>query len=498
MKKLLFLLLSSLLVPAIVSAQTTYQYYIRAAKKGDADAQFRIGSCYSKGSGVEKDEKKAFQWWSKAAKQGHAISQGLIGHSYEVGQGVTKDYSQAAYWYRKAADQGNAVAQMSLALCYTTGNGVQKDYTQAFNWSYKAAVQGLANAQYWVGMCYSNGSGVAKDVVQAFNWYRKAAEQGFASAQLCVGYSYCEGIGVSKDYSQSIYWLQKSLDNGESKASTYLAIAKKKKQEQEVETKTQYRNKALNGEIKGIVSRGPDPMGNVKARYLKGDSTSVIGYSQKGDTHYYALCADYLVGTFKDTCEPKYTFKNSADINFNMLPAYDDPEVMSIIQQKSAILDSIQAIKRVQTLKELNEFITDRIEVHKKNKPFVISDIYWSSNSAGGIEVSLSVTNCSGQTIKYVTFQGYFINAVGDKCRNDISGSTIWKARGIGPIGPCPTTPDNYYDRVNNCSARYNFDDLTFYSKVASTFRLSSVIVEYTNGSKVTLTGANLNKHVRY
>ena len=54
MKKYI-LILFSMLVPILVSAQSTYDMYIKAAKKGDADAQFRIGSCYSKGAGVKKD-----------------------------------------------------------------------------------------------------------------------------------------------------------------------------------------------------------------------------------------------------------------------------------------------------------------------------------------------------------------------------------------------------------------------------------------------------------
>ena len=112
--------------------------------------------------------------------------------------------------------------------------------------------------------------------------------------------------------------------------------------------------------------------------------------------------------------------------------------------------------------------------------------------------MSLDITNCANQTIKYVTFQGYFLNAVGDKCRNEIGGSTIWKVRGVGPIGPSPTTIDNNYERIQKCKASYDFDDLTFYSRSANTFRLSSVTVEYTNGRKLTLSGANLDKHVRY
>ena len=270
-------------------------------------------------------------------------------------------------------------------------------------------------------------------------------------------------------------------------------------EQRQTEAKVKYRSKALNGNIKGIISSfAPDPLGNVKARYLKGDTTSIIGYSQIGDEYYFALYTDYLVGTFKHSWEPQFTFKNSDDIEFDLLPSYDDPEVVSFIQRKAAIVDSLNEIKRIESLKGLNKYITERIEAHKKNSPFIISDISWSANSVGGIKVNLSITNCTGQTIKYVTFQGYFINAVGDRCRNSINGSTTWKAKGVGPIGPCPTTADNYYDRVKNCGALFNFDDLTFYTRVAHTFRLSSVTVEYTNGRKMTLSGASLNKHVRY
>lgn len=279
----------------------------------------------------------------------------------------------------------------------------------------------------------------------------------------------------------------------------FLTEKQREIEQRRAEAKVEYRRKALNCEIKGIMTGfSPDPMGDIRARYLKGDTTRIIGYSKIGDEHYFALYSDALVGTFKHSWEPKSTFKNSDEIEFDLLPPYNDPEVMSFIQEKAAIVDSINEVKRLESLKRLNGFIAERINIYKKYSPFIISDISWTANSVGGIEVSLGITNCTGQTIKYVTFQGYFINAVGDRCRNEIGGSTTWKARGVGPIGPCPTTADNYYDRVKKCDASYNFDNLTFYTRVAHTFRLSSVTVEYTNGKNITLSGANLNKHVRY
>ena len=498
MKKYI-LILFSMLVPILVSAQSTYDMYIKAAKKGDADAQFHIGSCYSKGAGVKKDDKKAGVWWRKAAEQGHAISQGLLGHAYQEGVGVNKDPLQAVYWYRKSAEQGNVASQMSLALCYMGYADIPKDDAQAFYWWNKAAEQGQAMAQYWEGKCYANGVGVAKDDVKAFGWFKKAAEQNHAEAQLCVGYALYEGLGVSKDYSKAVYWLQKSVDNGESKANTYLSAAKKKMLEQETEDKAQYRSKALRGEIKGVFSYDvPEPI--TKNGILEsGDTVSIVGYSHsEGGYRYYALYCDKYAGTYRPSTKIKKLFENEDKIDFRNLPDIDDPDVKLVIQQHKAIVDSIQSIRLAESAKAMAESAKKLIKVYKDNAPFVIGDIFWDSNSAGGIEVSLSITNCVNQTIKYVTFQGYFINAVGDRCQNEIGGGSIWKAKGVGPIGPCPTTIDNCSERMYDCKGSYTFDNLTFYSRIARTFRLSSVTVEYTNGRKITLSGANLNKHVRY
>ena len=43
----------------------------KAAEQGDADAQFNLGLCYSKGEGVAQDKAAAAKWLRKAAEQGH-------------------------------------------------------------------------------------------------------------------------------------------------------------------------------------------------------------------------------------------------------------------------------------------------------------------------------------------------------------------------------------------------------------------------------------------
>lgn len=59
-----------------------------------------------------------------------------------------------------------------------------------------------------------------------------------------------------------------------------LAEKQKDIEQRRADAKVKYRIKALNGEIKGIISSfAPDPIGDIRARFLKGDTTSIIGYS---------------------------------------------------------------------------------------------------------------------------------------------------------------------------------------------------------------------------
>lgn len=94
-----------------------FEYYINAAKQGDANAQFKVGVYYDKGKGVTQDLTKAVEWYTKAAEQGYAKAQYNLGNSYYKGEGVKKDEAIAVQWYMKAAQQGHAKAQAKLIEC---------------------------------------------------------------------------------------------------------------------------------------------------------------------------------------------------------------------------------------------------------------------------------------------------------------------------------------------------------------------------------------------
>ncbi len=109
------------------------------AERGDAEAQFALGSLYFKGQGVTQDYREAAKWYRLGAEQGKAAAQTALGSMYFRGQGVARDYQEAARWYRLAAEQGNAAAQTALASMYYLGQGVPKDHMRAYMWFSLAA-----------------------------------------------------------------------------------------------------------------------------------------------------------------------------------------------------------------------------------------------------------------------------------------------------------------------------------------------------------------------
>lgn len=104
------------------------------AEKGDAVAQYRLGTMYAEGKGVGQNDATAMLWFQRAAEQGIAPAQYNVGASYAAGLGVSKDDAEAAKWFRRAAGQGMAFAQLNLGLLYAAGRGVPQDNVEAMTW----------------------------------------------------------------------------------------------------------------------------------------------------------------------------------------------------------------------------------------------------------------------------------------------------------------------------------------------------------------------------
>ena len=101
------------------------------AEQGDAEAQYKVGGMYRRGSFVPQDYQEARKWYRLMAEQGDAGAQNNLGVLYTFGRGGTQDYQEAAKWYRLAAEQGYILAQNRLGVLYASEEGVPQDYVQA-------------------------------------------------------------------------------------------------------------------------------------------------------------------------------------------------------------------------------------------------------------------------------------------------------------------------------------------------------------------------------
>jgi TPR repeat protein len=134
----------------------------------------RAERCYH-GYGVSKDLRLALRDYRKAAKRGHAGAQNRLGWMLERGEGAEADLAEAALWHREAAQQGHLNGMNDLGYLYRQGRGVERDFEQALHWFRLAAEQNYSFAEFNLGQMHEHGWGVERDLSEAVKWYRRAA-----------------------------------------------------------------------------------------------------------------------------------------------------------------------------------------------------------------------------------------------------------------------------------------------------------------------------------
>ncbi|PLW74876.1 peptidoglycan-binding protein [Cohaesibacter celericrescens] len=151
---------------------------MKAAKAGDALAQFEMGRRLTLGTGMTADLKEAATWFEKAAAQSMPQAQYSLANLYEKGQGVKKDLQVARLWYQRAAEIGNVKAMHNLAVLYAEGGLGKPDFQQASRWFERAADHGLKDSQYNLAILYARGMGVKQDLLKSYKWFAVAAMNG--------------------------------------------------------------------------------------------------------------------------------------------------------------------------------------------------------------------------------------------------------------------------------------------------------------------------------
>jgi localization factor PodJL len=120
----------------------------------------------------------AAAWLNRAARNGLAPAQFRLGSMYEKGLGVEKDLAEARRLYVAAADKGHAKAMHNLAVLYAGGVDGKPDYAAASQWFRHAAVHGIVDSQYNLAVLYARGLGVERNLAESYKWFALAAKAG--------------------------------------------------------------------------------------------------------------------------------------------------------------------------------------------------------------------------------------------------------------------------------------------------------------------------------
>ena len=125
------------------------------AKKGSPLAQHTLASLLYNGEIVGEDKKEAFKWWLKAAKKGFAPAQYNVGNMYRKGEkGVVKrNPGKAVRFWTLAANQGFPLARRNLSLFFekNTQEDIEKELMSGISqWPARVAnwIQGPGQKEY--------------------------------------------------------------------------------------------------------------------------------------------------------------------------------------------------------------------------------------------------------------------------------------------------------------------------------------------------------------
>ena len=183
-----------------------FQQLLQEANAGSAEASYEVADRYSKGSGFDGNEEKAFEYYKKAADQGLAKAQLAVGYSYDFGKGVEVNHEEAAKWYSLAARPASSHAQYRLGVMYQTGIGVEKDMNEAIRWLSLAADSQYPYAYSRLGDIYRDSEGAFSAPSKAQEMYLRGAVSGERYSQVKLGLLYEEGIGVEQSNDNAFIW----------------------------------------------------------------------------------------------------------------------------------------------------------------------------------------------------------------------------------------------------------------------------------------------------
>ena len=128
-------------------ADMVFDFQMKLAKKGNAEAQYKVGEMYEAGRGVDANKDEAMKWFTQAADGGSQNAKDKLLYVDMEKNGLTKDNKAEYEGLKTRAKGGNEYAQYYLGMMYSHGVGVKKNYNKADDLLGKASLAGVTAAE---------------------------------------------------------------------------------------------------------------------------------------------------------------------------------------------------------------------------------------------------------------------------------------------------------------------------------------------------------------
>jgi len=172
-----------------------------------------------------------FEFQQKMAKKGNAQAQYKLAYMYEHGQGTEKNLNSAIGWYKKAAKKRFPAAKMRLTYIDTQKNGFKPEKHGA--WLSKLKQDASANdgeSLFLLATMHRDGYIVKKDLKRASSLFKRAIKKDVPSAE--AEYEAVQSILFSQQNQQQEAVSQKKARDSAKKANAEKVRAKHEAQQQ--------------------------------------------------------------------------------------------------------------------------------------------------------------------------------------------------------------------------------------------------------------------------
>lgn len=212
--------------------------YLKAARGGHAEAQFRLARALDSGLGGANHAAEVTHWLEQSAQGGHVAAQFALAERalaearklaaslewmrpgkegyVETRRNYEQNLSRAIKGCQRAAEAGYVEAQYMMGRLCASGVYVLRDYKKALHFYTLAADQGHADALFYLGLMHHAGLGLKQDVPRAFALYEQAAERGSMGAGYYLGNCYRFGVGAPQSRALGESWYAKKVLAGAS------------------------------------------------------------------------------------------------------------------------------------------------------------------------------------------------------------------------------------------------------------------------------------------